>query len=275
MRIRSLLYPDCGLVTRWQAVPAIDLPGYIEESLPDDSSGYPISRALGHLLAQIVLGQSTRDVLEFGAGASSVVLARSLQLAGAGTLTSLEQSPEWCQGACRQVQLTGIDAHLEVTRPAFELRPWPCHGYATARRIVAQRGPYDLVLIDAPQWYFGRDGALPLAIEHLRPGALIVVDDAGRPQERWAIHRWLQTYPGLSLVSFDPEFGRNGVAVLQSDGSERVLSLRALTSAAMHAGVNWVVRTSRRLQAGAPMPKIDPAGTTVENAPGSLVSAET
>ncbi|MDQ3209319.1 MAG: hypothetical protein M3Q37_12045, partial [Gemmatimonadota bacterium] len=120
------------------------------------------------------------------------------------------------------------------------------HIYASAQRTVAERGPYDLVFVDAPQRYYGRDGTLPLVAGSLRTGALLVLDDAGRFGERWAIRRWLQTYAGLELVVLDPEFGRYGVAVLRANQplTERC-SLRAWVGGAAHAGVRWLSRTVR------------------------------
>lgn len=249
---RSILYPDCGPTTRWTDFPRGDmpLPNTIVDVLPDDSSGYPISRALGRLVAHLVLHRSIHNVLELGAGSSSIVLARSLMMAGGGRLTSVEQSPQWCREAWERVTETPrVDAHLVAALPAFRMLPsGPCHLYATAQGVVAERGPYDLVLVDAPQWYYGRDGALPLAARSLSPGALIVVDDAGRPQERWTIRRWLQTYPGVTLIAFDPDFGRNGVAILRSDDSlTRRFSVWAWISASIHAGANWMVRATRKL----------------------------
>jgi hypothetical protein len=104
------------------------------------------------------------------------------------------------------------------------------------------------VLVDAPQWYVGRDGALPLILHSLAPGALIVVDDAGRNQEQWAIRRWLQTYAGLSLVCYQKEFGTYGVAVLAFNGdTTQRHSVRTWVSSAVHVGVNWAVRHSREI----------------------------
>lgn len=197
-----------GFATRWGDLPGLDLPlpEAITAVLPDDSSVYPISRALGSLLARLVLSGPVHNVLELGAGASSVVFAQALRLAGGGRLTTIEQDPSWCSDQWAAVTATpGIDAYLEVALPVFRLRgSFPCHLYATARRTVAVRGPYDLVFVDAPQRYYGRDGALPLVAGSLRPGALLVLDDAGRRGERATLHRWLQTYVGVELVSSTP-----------------------------------------------------------------------
>ncbi|MGE5926930.1 MAG: hypothetical protein ACM357_06230, partial [Gemmatimonadota bacterium] len=94
--------------------------------------------------------------------------------------------------------------------------------YERAPAVLAERGPFDLVLVDAPQSWIGRGGALHTAIPHLAKGALIVVDDAGREGERNLVGGWLRAYPGLRLAAFDPAFGRLGVAVLVFDGNRTV-----------------------------------------------------
>jgi len=251
--VRSLVYPPAGLPDCWTDLPGeTPLPDSILAALPDDSTGYPISRALGGLLARLILA-GRRSVLELGAGSSLVVVAQSLSLMGGGRLTSLEQLPEWCREAWSRVaQTPRVDSHLEATAPRFRfLRSGPCHVYSSAAAIVRSRGPYDLMLVDAPQWYYGRDGAMPLALDALSPGALVVIDDASRHQERWAIRRWLRVYPGLTMIGFLPAFGRNGVAVLRFSGDRtRRFSIGAWMSGAVHSGVGWMVRSFGQGQAG-------------------------
>lgn len=249
--MKQILYPG-RLAPRWDLPkPAGQLPDSVTAVLPDGRAGYAISPPVAMLLAQLVIDENRRNVLELGAGSSSVVFAAALSSNGGGRLTSVEQSPEWCEDHWNRVMGTGIDAELIAAQPVFGIEPFPGHQYPVRER-VAGRGPFDLVLVDAPQWYYGRDGALPLIWNALQPGAVIVVDDAGRPQEQWAIRRWLWVYPGLSLLGYDPTFGRNGVAVLRWGGSGKRLSLRAWLSGLGHAATSWMVRMVGRHQANAP-----------------------
>jgi predicted O-methyltransferase YrrM len=227
--LKDWLYPSTGLPVK--PAPVIDAP-------PAERS-YAISPALGAFLAGCVR-TGRRNVLELGAGQSSVVFAEALR--PDGRLTSLEQSPEWCAKPWEKVEATGIDSLLIPVTLRFGWRPFPCHRYTVS---LAQRGPFDLVLVDAPQWYYGRDGALPLIAPYLAQNALIVVDDAGRHQEQWAIQRWLQTYRGLTLETNDPTFGRNGVAVLRANGLIERPNLGSWVSGLVHAGINMVVRAGR------------------------------
>jgi predicted O-methyltransferase YrrM len=227
----------------------------VESLLHDATVSFAISRPIGRVLARMVLHGSARNVLEIGAGSSSRVLARALMLAGGGRLTSIEQSPHWCSDAWAEVTATdGVDAVMLAASPRLRLlREGVYFLYTDVAQALARRGPFDLLFIDAPQWYVGRDGGLHLVYDSLQPGAWIVVDDAGRPQEHWAIRRWLQIYPGLELVGLDSKVGRNGAAVLRHNGDKRRRHpVGPLMSSSLHASVNWITRKVRHLSMEAP-----------------------
>ncbi len=208
----------------------------VEGAFPSSTSAWPIPRELGRVLARLVVQLDRRNVLEFGAGASSMVFAQSLTRLGGGRLTSVEEDPRWTSAQWAFVSnMLGVDAHLVSSRVAFRLRrEGMYHGYtAEAEAVIARRAPYSLVLIDAPDGYIGRDGALHLAFPYLAPGALIVVDDARRRKERDTIARWRATYPGLLLLADDPALG-HGTAILGYTGdATRLVSPRAMLSSAI------------------------------------------
>ena len=217
----------------------------VEEVLPDGSNPWPISAGLGRFLARAIVKLECRNVLEFGAGSSSLVLARALSLVGGGQLTSVEQDPEWCRDIFREVKkIKNVHSHLVGSKLRFKMtRQGFYHSYDRAAQVVAERGPYDLVLIDGPQTFYGRDGGLHLAYQHLAPNALIVLDDAKRRGEQWTIQRWLQTYPGLSLAIFDPIFSDKGLAVFINNGNQgQLVSLNSLFTSGCFALKNWYYR---------------------------------
>lgn len=203
-----------------------DLPPSVADVLPDGSSDWPVSVEVGQLLARAVLQLGRRNTLEFGAGSSSLIIARALAAVGGGRLTSIESAPEWCtEPWARITELDSVDARLIESLPKLRMTfTGPAFCFASAKRSLASRGPFDLVFIDAPQHFFGRDGAMSLVHPWLLPGALLVVDDAGREAERYAIARWLRTFPSLELMLLDESFGGRGVAVLRhtTPGEPRV-----------------------------------------------------
>ncbi|MGF1568005.1 MAG: class I SAM-dependent methyltransferase [Nodosilinea sp.] len=181
---------------------------------------WAITPAAAGVLGQAVSHLGAQNILEFGAGSSSVVLATALALAGGGKLTAIEQNPRWCADQWAFVQQQPqVESHMVEGQPQLG---WGRLGlyfsFKQAAKTLATRGPFDLVVVDAPQYFFGRDGALPLVYRYLTPTAWIILDDAGREAERWAMARWLSTYPGLKLVYDHPDFGEKGLAVLRCQG---------------------------------------------------------
>lgn len=226
---------DRGSLTPQVSSLLIDAPVHaaVEEVLPRTSSRWPISAEFGRVLARIVAGCGARNVLEFGAGASSIVLARALSVAGGGQLTSIEQMPQWCSKEWSVVErVTNVDSQMIVAQPRSTIsRLGLTSQFTGAKDALLRRGQYDLVVIDAPQWFFGREGALPLVHASLAAGAWIVLDDAARHAEQTTLLRWLRTYDGLRLVLFEPSLGK-GIAVMRFSGERRArLDLATFVSA--------------------------------------------
>ena len=202
------------------------LPRGVEERIPDGSDPWPCTPQLARLLAHLVLA-GRHSVLEFGAGASSCVIAAALAEVGGGRLLSLEQDRSWCAEAWRDVarqplveaMLADLSAKYRSYRPTK---------LSADRHALARFAPFDLVLIDAPQWWLGRDSTLYLVGRYLARDAVIVVDDVGRPGEQAAVRAWLASYPGLVVTRLDPRFGGRGVAVLTLRDNCRRRSLRAV-----------------------------------------------
>jgi len=203
----------------------------VDALLPAELDKFPVSRPMARWLAAVIHGLGCRSVVEFGAGWSSLIIAEALAAEGGGRLTSIEHDPEYLpHDAWRRVQQTpGVDAALILTPLR---RTLSLHGllwsYRGVRRQLRKRVPFDLVFIDGPPGYYGRTSPLFDVYPLLGPGAVIVLDDAARPDEKTAIVRWLETFPDLELVLLDPQRGR-GIAVLVRCGVlRRRLAIRVV-----------------------------------------------
>jgi hypothetical protein len=128
-----------------------------------------------------------------------------------------------------------------VVAPVSFMVSWWGVGYAqpTARERVAARGPYDLLLIDAPGGRYGRLGTLPLIDSALALGATIVVDDAGGERGQWVISCWLRMYSELRVWSYDPTFAGRGLALLRWRGGGGRVSPRGWAGSLYHAISCW------------------------------------
>lgn len=155
------------------------------------------------VLARHVLAEQPQVVFECSSGSSTLVLARCLQLLGkGGRVVSLEHDASYA-AATRQLlarhgvsaQATVLEAPLEPFRAlADHATPW----YSTAQEDAWPRD-IDMVVIDGPPG--GRTGshsrfpALAALHGHLARHCAIFLDDAGRPDEIWAVEQWKKMYP--------------------------------------------------------------------------------
>lgn len=148
------------------------------------------------LVTDHILEHKPQLVVEFGAGASTLVLARALQKAGGGRLISFDQHEDFV-GATRDWL---ADHGLKADLRAVPLRPsedWPGLWY--------DHGPLprgiDLMLIDGPPWSIHpltRGGAATL-FDHVSPGGTVMLDDGARPGERFVARRWRREHPDFEF----------------------------------------------------------------------------
>jgi predicted O-methyltransferase YrrM len=214
----------------------------IEEILPPDVRSPVISRDLARLIARLVVRGNARSILEFGAGTSSLIFARALARVGGGKLTSIEHQPQYSRESWRAVEgFSGVDARLIVAplrrRVTREGLYW---WYEGASETLAARGPFDLVLVDAPPKSFGRDTPLFEALPHLAERAVIVLDDAGRRREIRIVGRWLRSVIGIESLVHHRTFGGRGVAILTLIGKPHTkLSVVNVVESVYEQWVRW------------------------------------
>jgi predicted O-methyltransferase YrrM len=192
-------------------LPAID---EIAKSIDNEWAIHP---EVAHALAGLIVTRRCNRILEFGAGISSLVMATALAHNGGGSLTSVEQMPEWCSEIWHSsvCALPTIDATMVRASIRATVNRWGAYfRYDLPPQVLAAGAPFDLVFVDAPQGCYGRDGTLHWCHTQLADGALIVLDDANRERERRTVRRWLKIHSGLRLVMSAMETGR-GLAILE------------------------------------------------------------
>ncbi|TMJ17570.1 MAG: class I SAM-dependent methyltransferase [Alphaproteobacteria bacterium] len=154
------------------------------------------------LVVDHIFARKPQLVVEFGTGASTLVLARALQKAGGGRLISFDQHEDFVDATRDWLADYGLKADLR----AVALRPsedWPGLWY--------DHGPLphgiDLMLIDGPPWSIHpltRGGASAL-FDHVSAGGTVMLDDGARPGERFVARRWRRMRP-----DFDFELAKTG-----------------------------------------------------------------
>jgi len=162
-------------------------------------------------LAAHALDEKPLCVVECSSGTSTLVLARCMQINGAGKVYSLEHDSAYARRTRRQLELHGlaewatvIDAPLLTQTFGDRQQPWyDCSGLATGLAI-------EMVVIDGPPQATSeaaRYPAGPILFPRMAPGAAIFLDDAMRPGERAALQRWAAEFPELEISSLPCEKG--------------------------------------------------------------------
>ncbi|WP_445258568.1 class I SAM-dependent methyltransferase [Nocardioides aurantiacus] len=159
-----------------------------------------------------VLGDPEREtILECGSGASTVWAAAAFRKRGHGHVYSIDHDPEFAEVTRRNLRTHGlqdwatvIDAPLtQVDVPGRDPMPW----YDVAG-LPADLPGVDLLFVDGPPRPTGpqaRYPAFPVLRHLLAPGALVVLDDTNRRDERDIAKSW-QREPGMS---FHQQVGRS------------------------------------------------------------------
>jgi predicted O-methyltransferase YrrM len=152
---------------------------------------------LNHL-CRLVLERRPLMVLETGSGVSTLVIAHCLRRLGRGRIVSLDHDAAFANVTRELLALhevsdlaTVVDAPLLEQRIGTETWLW-----YDAHRIPAT-GPVDLLFVDGPPWQtqpLARYPALPLLSSRLSPSAVVLLDDAGRADERTIAQRWCREF---------------------------------------------------------------------------------
>ena len=148
-----------------------------------------VSRDTAHLLYMLVRATGARSVVEFGTsfGISTLHLAAGLRDNGGGRLITTEFEPSKAARARGNFAAGGLADLIELRE-------------GDALETLAQDlpDPIDLVLLDGAKGLY--TPVLKLLEEHLRPGTLIVADNADRTPEYLEIVR--SSSDGYTSVPF-------------------------------------------------------------------------
>jgi predicted O-methyltransferase YrrM len=185
----------------------LDLP---EDALPHTGS-WKADVGLLTFLAHHILAKKPRVVVEFSAGASSLIIARALEKAGVENpvFVSFEQHRDFCEHT--SAWLAGFGLESDIRHAPLRPSPggWPGLWY--------DHGPLpdgiELMLIDGPHWAihpFTR-GAAATAFGQVAPGGTVMLDDAARPGERIVARRWRREWPDFGFKLLHP--GSKGTLV--------------------------------------------------------------
>lgn len=196
------LQPRCALppLTRWAATPqlAAELVARVEAVRP-------------------------AVVLEAGSGASTLVVAYALERLGAGRVVSLEAEADYAEATRALLARHGLAhrarvLHAPLRDVTLDGTTWRWYDPAVLADALADVDAVDLLVVDGPPretQRLARWPALPLLADCLAPHAVVVLDDADRPDERAVVERWRAAWPAFAVRHVA---SAKGVAVLEREG---------------------------------------------------------
>jgi predicted O-methyltransferase YrrM len=143
---------------------------------------------------------SSGPILECGSGLSTLLLGAIAQKQGRSHW-ALEHTPEWAARVQRYLNRYQLESVVLCSKPLKDYGDF-CWYDAP---LASMPDSFSLVICDGPPGFTkgGRYGLVPLMKERLKPGCVILLDDAEREQERTIAARW-QAELGASFETLGP-----------------------------------------------------------------------
>ena len=153
------------------------------------------------IAGRLLLDDRPLTVLELGSGASTLWTALAISRSGRGRCVSLDHIAEFAQKTRDMLRANGVADHADVLYSplvAQEVNGSTYEYYDLS--VLPDDLAIDVLIIDGPPGIPNantRYPAIPLLYDRLQPGALIVVDDTIRADERKAMASWQGQFPDI------------------------------------------------------------------------------
>ena len=193
-------------------------------------------------LATLIRKYHLKNVLEFGSGFSSLMIANEIKHSTDHRLVSIDNSQYYSQIAQQYLAKNNIKANIEFY--TLPIRPRIYHKkillfYAIPQGFWSNFDRFDLVLIDGPHHDFGREAGFYEAFYRLKIGGIAVIDDSNRrSMEMVYAKKWQQIFGNAIRMTLlkDIGLGLNVITKLQdtpmgSNFSKHEILLSSLRSA--------------------------------------------
>lgn len=162
--------------------------------LPLPLGGWAIDPVVAERLVREVMVRQPEFALEFGAGASTILIAATLRQLRHGKLLSVEHEERFADVTRTQLRSFGLSEWADVvvaplTAQATDSGEWSWYDRSFEARIGQ---PVEFLFVDGPPAVTSRARypALPVMKKHLAADCVVLLDDGKRPDERWIARAW-------------------------------------------------------------------------------------
>lgn len=170
----------------------LDRLGLPQDALPNLGS-WKADTGLLALLVDHIEADRPRTVVEFGSGASSLIIAQALKLHGGRRLHSYDQHADFVAATADWLATHGLAADMHHAPLGAPAPGWPGLWY----QPPSLPHQIDLLVIDGPPWTIHplTRGSAEILFARIAPGGAVILDDAARPGERLVARRWRRRWP--------------------------------------------------------------------------------
>ena len=168
-------------------------------------------------LATLIRKYHLKNVLEFGSGFSSLMIANEIRHSTDHLLVSIDNSQYYSQIARQSLVKNNIKVNAGFY--TFPIRPRIYHKkillfYAIPQDFWSNLDKFDLVLIDAPHHDFGREASFYEIFCRLKIGGIAVIDDSNRKSlEMVYAKKWQQVFGDAIKITLLKDIG-SGLSVI-------------------------------------------------------------
>lgn len=156
------------------------------------------------IVSEVLYAPRVGTVVECGSGTSTAWLGRALLQRGEGRLASLEHDAVFAGELRHRLETLGVADRADVR--TAEISPVEIAGEQWRwydSQAWSDLEDITLLFVDGPLGAsapLARYPALPLLLDRLAPGALVVLDDIDRDEERLILERWRELPQGNRLA---------------------------------------------------------------------------
>lgn len=143
-------------------------------------------------IAEELLKRKPKQVLECSSGISTVVCARILQMNGIGHVYSLEHDPVYAQKTRALLAQHGLEDWATVVDAPLSASDGEQRWY-TLSNLHQNANAIEVLIVDGPPATtspLARYPAIPRLINRMAPAAVVIIDDADRPEEQVILKKW-------------------------------------------------------------------------------------